>query len=228
MFDAKPVIELDNAIIFQNQNLILQSVDLNVSSGELVYLVGKTGSGKSSLLKTLYSDLPLKEGKGEVAGYDLKKLKRKDVPYFRRKLGIVFQDFNLLSDRNVYQNLLFVLKSTGWTKKTEIESRINEVLTLVGMGSKGFKMVYELSGGEQQRLVIARAILNKPEVILADEPTGNLDPTVTDDIMLLLKNICDKGTAILIATHDYRIINKFPGKIYRCEEGNVEEVRFVG
>lgn len=228
MFDAKPVIEINKATIFQNKNLILQSVDLNVSSGELVYLVGKTGSGKSSLLKTLYSDLPLKEGKGEVAGYDLKKLKRKDVPYFRRKLGIVFQDFNLLSDRNVYQNLQFVLKSTGWTKKTEIESRINEVLTLVGMGSKGFKMVYELSGGEQQRLVIARAILNKPEVILADEPTGNLDPTVTDDIMLLLKNICDKGTAILIATHDYRIINKFPGKIYRCEEGNVEEVRFVG
>ena len=228
MFDAKPVIQLDNAIIFQNQNLILQSVDLNVSSGELVYLVGKTGSGKSSLLKTLYSELPLKEGKGEVAGYDLKKVKRKDIPYFRRKLGIVFQDFNLLSDRNVYQNLYFVLKSTGWTKKTEIESRINEVLNLVGMGSKGFKMVYELSGGEQQRLVIARAILNKPEVILADEPTGNLDPTVTDDTMLLLKNICDKGTAILIATHDYRIINKFPGKIYRCEEGNVEEVRFVG
>ena len=228
MFDAKPVIQLDNAIIFQNQNLILQSVDLNVSSGELVYLVGKTGSGKSSLLKTLYSELPLKEGKGEVAGYDLKKVKRKDIPYFRRKLGIVFQDFNLLSDRNVYQNLYFVLKSTGWTKKTEIESRINEVLNLVGMGSKGFKMVYELSGGEQQRLVIARAILNKPEVILADEPTGNLDPTVTDDIMLLLNNICDKGTAILIATHDYRIINKFPGKIYRCEEGNVEEVRFVG
>ena len=194
----------------------------------MVYLVGKTGSGKSSLLKTLYSELPLKEGKGEVAGYDLKKVKRKDIPYFRRKLGIVFQDFNLLSDRNVYQNLYFVLKSTGWTKKTEIESRINEVLNLVGMGSKGFKMVYELSGGEQQRLVIARAILNKPEVILADEPTGNLDPTVTDDIMLLLKNICDKGTAILIATHDYRIINKFPGKIYRCEEGNVEEVRFVG
>lgn len=228
MFDAKPVIEINKATIFQNKNLILQSVDLNVSSGELVYLVGKTGSGKSSLLKTLYADLPLKEGKCEVAGYDLKKLKRKDVPYFRRKLGIVFQDFNLLSDRNVYQNLQFVLKSTGWLKKTEIESRINEVLALVGMGSKGFKMVYELSGGEQQRLVIARAILNKPEVILADEPTGNLDPTVTDDIMLLLKNICDKGTAILIATHDYRIINKFPGKIYRCEEGNVEEVRFVG
>lgn len=228
MFDAKPVIEFDNANIFQGSNLVLQNVDLKVSSGELVYLVGKTGSGKSSLLKTLYADLALKEGKSEVAGYDLKTLKRKNVPLFRRKLGIVFQDFNLLSDRNVYQNLYFVLESTGWTIKTEIESRIKEVLTLVGMGSKGFKMVYELSGGEQQRLVIARAILNKPEVILADEPTGNLDPTVTDDIMLLLKNICDKGTAILIATHDYRIINKFPGKIYRCEEGNVEEVRFVG
>jgi cell division transport system ATP-binding protein len=228
MFDAKPVIVFDNANIFQGSNLVLQNVDLKVSSGELVYLVGKTGSGKSSLLKTLYADIPLKEGKSEVAGYDLKTLKRKNVPLFRRKLGIVFQDFNLLSDRNVYQNLYFVLESTGWTIKTEIESRIKEVLTLVGMGSKGFKMVYELSGGEQQRLVIARAILNKPEVILADEPTGNLDPTVTDDIMLLLKNICDKGTAILIATHDYRIINKFPGKIYRCEEGNVEEVRFVG
>ena len=228
MFDAKPVIVFDNANIFQGSNLVLQNVDLKVSSGELVYLVGKTGSGKSSLLKTLYADLALKEGKSEVAGYDLKSLKRKNVPLFRRKLGIVFQDFNLLSDRNVYQNLYFVLESTGWTIKTEIESRIKEVLTLVGMGSKGFKMVYELSGGEQQRLVIARAILNKPEVILADEPTGNLDPTVTDDIMLLLKNICDKGTAILIATHDYRIINKFPGKIYRCEEGNVEEVRFVG
>jgi cell division transport system ATP-binding protein len=228
MFDAKPVIVFDNANIFQGSNLVLQNVDLKVSSGELVYLVGKTGSGKSSLLKTLYADLALKEGKSEVAGYDLKTLKRKNVPLFRRKLGIVFQDFNLLSDRNVYQNLYFVLESTGWTIKTEIESRIKEVLTLVGMGSKGFKMVYELSGGEQQRLVIARAILNKPEVILADEPTGNLDPTVTDDIMLLLKNICDKGTAILIATHDYRIINKFPGKIYRCEEGNVEEVRFVG
>ena len=228
MFDAKPVIVFDNANIFQGSNLVLQNVDLKVSSGELVYLVGKTGSGKSSLLKTLYADLALKEGKSEVSGYDLKTLKRKNVPLFRRKLGIVFQDFNLLSDRNVYQNLYFVLESTGWTIKTEIESRIKEVLTRVGMGSKGFKMVYELSGGEQQRLVIARAILNKPEVILADEPTGNLDPTVTDDIMLLLKNICDKGTAILIATHDYRIINKFPGKIYRCEEGNVEEVRFVG
>jgi len=228
MFDAKPVIELNNATIFQGQNLVLQNVDIQVSSGELVYMVGKTGSGKSSLLKTLYGDIPLIKGDGEVADYDLSKLKRNDIPLFRRKLGIVFQDFNLLSDRNVYQNLFFVLQSTGWTKKTDIDLRINEVLNLVGMSSKGFKMVYELSGGEQQRLVIARAILNKPEIILADEPTGNLDPTVTDDIMLLLKNICDRGTAILIATHDYRIINKFPGKIYRCEEGRVEEVRFVG
>ena len=228
MFDAKPVIELNNAFIFQGQNLILQNVDLNVSSGEMVYMVGKTGSGKSSLLKTLYADVPLKEGTGEVAGSKLTKLKRKDIPFFRRRLGIVFQDFNLLSDRNVYQNLYFVLESTGWKKRSDIDARINEVLKLVNMGSKGFKMVYELSGGEQQRLVIARAILNKPEVIIADEPTGNLDPEVTDDIMQLLHSICDKGTAVLIATHDYRIINKFPGKIYRCEEGRVEEVRFVG
>lgn len=228
MFDTKPVIELNNAYIFQGQNLILQNVDFSVSGGELVYLVGRTGSGKSSLLKTMYADLPLKEGTGEVAGYNLSKLKKKEIPFFRRKLGIVFQDFNLLSDRNVYQNLYFILESTGWKKKTEIESRIKDVLKMVGLGSKDFKMIYELSGGEQQRLVIARAILNKPEVILADEPTGNLDPEVTDDIMQLLHNICDKGTAVIIATHDYRIINKFPGKIYRCDEGRIEEVRFVG
>ncbi|MFM9946152.1 MAG: cell division ATP-binding protein FtsE [Bacteroidia bacterium] len=228
MFDAKPVIELSNAFIFQGQNLVLQNVDLNVSSGELVYMVGKTGSGKSSLLKTLYADIPLKEGTGQVAGAKLTKMKRSDIPFFRRKLGIVFQDFNLLSDRNVYQNLWFVLESTGWKKRVEMDGRINDVLKLVGMGSKGFKRIHELSGGEQQRLVIARAILNKPEVIIADEPTGNLDPEITDDVMQLLHNICHNGTAVLIATHDYRIINKFPGKIYRCEEGRVEEVRFVG
>ncbi len=227
MFDRVPIIELKNVFIFQGQNLILQNVDLEVSSGELVYLVGKTGSGKSSLLKTLYADLPLKEGSGKVTGVDLSKLKRNDIPLFRRKLGIVFQDFNLLSDRNVFQNLYFVLESTGWKSKIDIEARVNEVLKLVNLGSKGFKMVYELSGGEQQRLVIARAILNKPDVIIADEPTGNLDPEVTDDIMLLLQGICDKGTAVLIATHDYRIINKFPGKIYRCEDARIEEVRFV-
>jgi len=228
MFDTTPVIELKNAFIFQGENLILQNVELKVSSGELVYMVGKTGSGKSSLLKTLYADIPLKEGFGKVTGYNLLKIKRNTIPFFRRKLGIVFQDFNLLSDRNVYQNLWFVLEATGWKKKVDIDSRINEVLKLVGLGSKGFKMIFELSGGEQQRLVIARAILNKPEVILADEPTGNLDPEITDDIMRLLNTICDKGTAVLIATHDYRIINKFPGKIYRCEEGRIEEVRFVG
>jgi cell division transport system ATP-binding protein len=227
MFESKSVIELNNAFIFQGQNLVLQNVDINVSGGELVYMVGKTGSGKSSLLKTLYADIPLKEGTGQVAGAKLTKMKRSDIPFFRRKLGIVFQDFNLLSDRNVYQNLWFVLESTGWKKRVEMDGRINDVLKLVGMGSKGFKRIHELSGGEQQRLVIARAILNKPEVIIADEPTGNLDPEITDDIMQLLHTVCHNGTAVLIATHDYRIINKFPGKIYRCEEGRVEEVRFV-
>jgi cell division transport system ATP-binding protein len=227
MSESKPIIELSNAFIFQGQNLILQGVDLEVKSGELVYMVGKTGSGKSSLLKTLYADVPLKEGKGEVVGYNLNTIKRKEIPFFRRKLGIVFQDFNLLSDRNVNQNLWFILQSIGWKNKLDIETRINEVLKLVGLENKGFKMMYELSGGEQQRLVIARAILNKPEVILADEPTGNLDPEVTDNIMELLYNICKQGTAVLIATHDYRIIKKFPGKIYRTEEGRIEEVRFV-
>jgi len=227
MSESKPIIELSNAFIFQGQNLILQGVDLEVKSGELVYMVGKTGSGKSSLLKTLYADVPLKEGKGEVVCYNLNTIKRKEIPFFRRKLGIVFQDFNLLSDRNVNQNLWFILQSIGWKNKLDIETRINEVLKLVGLENKGFKMMYELSGGEQQRLVIARAILNKPEVILADEPTGNLDPEVTDNIMELLYNICKQGTAVLIATHDYRIIKKFPGKIYRTEEGRIEEVRFV-
>jgi len=227
MTENKPVLELQNAFIFQGQNLILQNVDLKVSKGELVYMVGKTGSGKSSLLKTLYADVPLREGKGNIAEFDLTKLKRKEIPFLRRKLGIVFQDFNLLSDRNVFQNLRFVLESIGWNKKDIIEDRINDVLRLVGLGNKGFKMPHELSGGEQQRLVIARAILNNPEVILADEPTGNLDPDVTDNIMQLLVDIVSQGTSMLIATHDYRIIKKFPGKIYRCEEGRVEEVRYV-
>jgi len=227
MTENKAVLELQNAFIFQGQNLILQDVDLQVSKGELVYLVGKTGSGKSSLLKTLYADVPLREGKGNIAAFDLTKLKRKEIPYLRRKLGIVFQDFNLLSDRNVFQNLQFILESIGWNKKDQIEHRINDVLKLVGLGNKGFKMIHELSGGEQQRIVIARAILNNPEVILADEPTGNLDPDVTDNIMQLLADIVAQGTAMLIATHDYRIIKKFPGKIYRCEEGRVEEVRYV-
>lgn len=227
MSDDKPVLELHNAFIFQGQNLILQDVELEVAPGELVYLVGKTGSGKSSLLKTLYADVPLREGKGTIAGFDLTQLRRKQVPFLRRKLGIVFQDFNLLSDRTVYQNLQFILASIGWNKKDSIEDRINDVLKRVGLGNKGFKMIHELSGGEQQRLVIARAILNNPEIILADEPTGNLDPDVTDNIMQLLHDICKQGTGMLIATHDYRIIKKFPGKIYRCEEGRVEEVRYV-
>ncbi|MCB9251219.1 MAG: ATP-binding cassette domain-containing protein [Flavobacteriales bacterium] len=228
MSETKSVLRLNDAVVFQGETLVLQNVNIQVNAGELVYLVGKTGSGKSSLLKTLYADLPLKEGSGIIADFDLTKLKRKQIAFLRRKLGIVFQDFNLLSDRNVYQNLWFILESIGWKKNNEMDHRIKDVLKLVSLQGKEHKMIHELSGGEQQRLVIARAILNKPEVILADEPTGNLDPDVTDNIMELLYEICRQGTGMLIATHDYRIIKKFPGKIYRCDENKIEEVRYTG
>lgn len=192
-------------------------------AGEFAYLIGRTGSGKSSLLKTLYGELPLKEGSGSIAGYNLANLKPKDVPFLRRKLGIVFQDFQLLSDRNVQDNLEFVLRATGWRERRAIESRIKECLELVGLSTKHFKMPHELSGGEQQRVVIARALLNHPQVILADEPTGNLDPDVSDDIMSLLQNICENGTSILMATHDYRLIGKFKARVYRCLNGTVTQ-----
>ena len=217
----KPIVKLQHASIFQKEHLVLANVDLEVKHNEFIYLIGSTGSGKSSLLKTLYGDLPLKNGQGEVCGYDLRKLKDNDIPYLRRKMGIVFQDFQLLTDRSVNDNLLFVLKATGWKDKVKTERKIKEVLRKVGMGTKGFKMPYELSGGEQQRIAIARALLNDPDLILADEPTGNLDPGTSEEIMILLKQISDNGRAILMATHDYSLILKFPNKTLKCEDSKV-------
>jgi cell division transport system ATP-binding protein len=217
------IIHLKDAQVYQADNLILSDVDIDIKKGEFWYLIGQTGSGKSSLLKTMYGELKLQQGEGVIADYNLLKLKPKDIPFLRRKLGIVFQDFQLLTDRSVFENLRFVLQATGWKSEADIKVRIAEVLELVGLQTKDFKMPFELSGGEQQRVVIARALLNHPEVILADEPTGNLDPKVSDDIMTLLHDISKGGTAILMATHDYRIIQKFPGKILKCENGVVQQ-----
>ena len=218
---SKAIVSLKDANIFQKEHLVLSHVNLEVQHGQFIYLIGSTGSGKSSLLKTLYGDLPLKSGTGEVCGYKLGKLRDKDIPYLRRKMGIVFQDFQLLTDRSVSDNLLFVLKATGWKDKKKIEAKIKEVLQKVGMGTKGYKMPYELSGGEQQRVAIARALLNDPELILADEPTGNLDPGTSEEIMILLKQISESGRAILMATHDYSLILKFPNHTLKCEDGQV-------
>lgn len=225
--EQETIIELKDVQVFQGENLVLSDVDIIINKGEFVYLIGQTGSGKSSLLKTMYGELPLEKGEARIADFNLKDLKESQIPFLRRKLGIVFQDFQLLTDRSVQQNLEFVLKATGWKNQSDINKRIQEVLDLVHLSTKDFKMPHELSGGEQQRVVIARALLNHPEIILADEPTGNLDPKVTDDIMTLLIEISKKGTAVLMATHDYRIIQKFPGKILRCENGIVGEVSAV-
>jgi cell division transport system ATP-binding protein len=216
------VLEIKNANIYQGDALILSNVNITVSKSEFVYLVGKTGTGKSSLLKTLYGELPLKEGTANVAGFNLKDLTWKNVPFLRRNIGIVFQDFQLLTDRNVHDNLKFVLNATGWTNDREIENKIDEVLGKVGLKTKGFKFPYELSGGEQQRVDIARALLNSPKLILADEPTGNLDPETTEEIMNLLFQIAKElGTAIVMATHDYLVINKYPARTIKTENGKV-------
>lgn len=215
------IIQLENVSIFQKHNLVLSNVNISIDKGEFVYLLGKTGSGKSSLLKTLYADLDLVEGKGTVAGYDLKTIKLKEIPFLRRKLGVVFQDFQLLTDRSVNDNLMFVLKATEWKDKAAMQKRIQEVLDKVHLNTKGFKMPHELSGGEQQRVSIARALLNDPELILADEPTGNLDPETSEGIMNLLLEISKNGRAVLIATHDIMMFDKFPSRTIKCENGKV-------
>jgi cell division transport system ATP-binding protein len=221
--NTESIITLDNAFIYQKNILILSEVSLSIKHGEFVYLIGKTGTGKSSLLKTLYAELPLKEGEGEVAGYDLKTLKRKEVPFLRRKIGIVFQDFQLLNDRSVNDNLIFVMKATGWKDQDAMRHRMNEVLDKVGLITKGFKMPHQLSGGEQQRVSIARALINDPELILADEPTGNLDPETSEGIMQLLFDIRKTGRAIFMATHNYNMIGKYPSRTIRCENGRVQD-----
>lgn len=215
------IITLENAVICVDDHIILTDVNLEVGKNEFVYLIGRVGSGKTSLIKTLNAELPLKEGTGMVAGFQLEKVRRKEVPYLRRKLGIVFQDFKLLIDRTVDSNLEFTLKATGWKIKGEIKDRIAEVLEKVDLGYKGYKMPHQLSGGEQQRVVIARALLNDPEIILADEPTGNLDPATSGDIMKILWDISESGRAVMMATHNYNLIKRFPSRTLKCEDGKL-------
>jgi cell division transport system ATP-binding protein len=218
------IIELTDCSIWQQNHLVLSHVNLRVGKGEFLYLVGRVGSGKSSLIKTLNAQIPLKEGTGLVAGYSLAKIKKKDVPYLRRKIGIVFQDFQLLTDRSVNDNLEFVLKATGWKSKIDMHTRIGEVLEKVGLGLKGYKMPHQLSGGEQQRVVIGRALLNDPEIILADEPTGNLDPETSEGILRLLTDISKTGRAVIVATHNYTLLKKFSARTIKCEEGILKEI----
>ena len=218
------ILQLHNATIYQEDVAVLNQVNLSIAKGEFIYLIGKTGSGKSSLMKTLYADLELKEGEGNIVDYDLRTLREKDIPFLRRKIGIVFQDFKLLPDRNIYENLLFVLKATGWKDKSDMDIRIEEVLNRVGMLSSIRKMPHQLSGGEQQRVAIARALLNDPELILADEPTGNLDPQTSVEVMEVLKAINENGRSILMATHDYALLLKYPYKTIKCDQGKVFEV----
>lgn len=222
------VVNLKNIDIYQQKHLVLSNVNLKVNAGEFIYLIGQTGSGKSSLLKVIYGDLYINSGEGVVAGFDLKKTHERDIPYLRRKLGIVFQDFHLLTDRTVQKNLEFVLRATGWKDKALIMERMLDVLEKVGLRSKLKKMTHELSGGEQQRVVIARALLNNPELILADEPTGNLDPDTSEEIVLLLREISRSGTAIVMATHDYQIIRNLPARIIKTQSGSLLDDVSIG
>jgi cell division transport system ATP-binding protein len=224
MSQAEPIIELKNADIYQYENLVLQNITLSIAQGEFVYVIGKVGSGKSSLLKTFYNELPLISGEGVIAGFHLEKIHRKEIPYLRRKLGIIFQDFQLLTDRSVYKNLEFVLKATGWHHEKAIKDRIEAVLEMVDMKFAGERMPHQLSGGEQQRIVIARALLNNPEIILADEPTGNLDPETSEAILQVLKQINAEGKTIIMATHDYPIIQKFPARKIVCENKGLKNM----
>lgn len=221
------IIEFKNTTICQNDHLVLSDVSFSIDRGEFVYLIGRVGSGKSSIIKTINAELPLQTGEAKVAGFDLKKIKKRQVPYLRRKLGVVFQDFQLLTDRSVIQNLAFVLRATGWKNKKDIDARIADVLEKVDLSLKGYKMPHQLSGGEQQRVVIARALLNDPEVILADEPTGNLDPDTSADIMKLLFEISRNGRSIIMATHNYTFLKKFPARVFKCEKGTLIEAEQV-
>jgi cell division transport system ATP-binding protein len=219
------IIEFTNCAIWQQDHLVMKDVSFRVDKGEFVYLVGKVGSGKTSLIKTINAQIPLKEGEAIVAGYNLSNIRQREVPYLRRKLGIVFQDFQLLTDRSVYDNLDFVLKATGWKNKKDIDKRIAEVLEKVGLSLKGYKMPHQLSGGEQQRVVIGRALLNDPDIILADEPTGNLDPDTSEGIIKLLMEISRAGRAVVVATHNYTLLKKFHSRTLKCDEGRLAEVK---
>jgi len=221
MFSSDPIVQVRNACIFQGINTVLQDVSFSIEKYEFVFLIGRTGSGKSSLLKTLYADLSLQMGEAEVAGYTIHNIKNKDIPYLRRKIGIVFQDFQLFTDRTVAENLIFVMKATGWKDRAKMKTRLAEVLMRVGLGGAATKMPHQLSGGEQQRVVIARALLNDPSILLADEPTGNLDPEVADGIFQLFQDINKQGTAILMATHNHELLKKHPYRVLKCEKGKL-------